>query len=171
MCAAPPRFVQRFSLGGFLPSDGYVVFHNFWQVMVAPCQKYNNPRRMIFVPISYLNNLPVRSRLQSGEARVSFLRSSVQLTPDRIWNTNGKLTHDFFFCCFFILIPGLFPTVNRRSQPGLVKAGKSGNGSLGFFSHQLVSKWGTVREAEEKYSRKEIGPVTRAVLLHCNLSD
>lgn len=90
------KFVQRFSLGGFCFRKGTWSFI-LWPSDDNPVPKIHNPRRMIFVPISYLNNLPVRARFQSAEARVSFLRSSAQLAPDGIWNSDGKLTHDFFF--------------------------------------------------------------------------
>lgn len=104
LCAQrPPEFVQRFSLGGFCFRKGTWSFI-FWPSDDNPVPKIRSPRRMIFVPISYLNSLPVRARFQSAEARVSFLRSSPRLTPDWIWETDGKLTHDFFFCFFFMSV-------------------------------------------------------------------
>lgn len=87
-----------------------------WPSDDNPVPKIHNPRRMIFVPISYLNSLPVRARFQSAEARVSFLRSSPRLTHDGICRTDGKLTHDFFKLWVFFKMAQAFPHSHQEDS-------------------------------------------------------
>lgn len=156
--------------------DGCLSCCAYGQMAVTHCQKHTTaPHNLCSHKVP---EQPLHSGTYPGSPGTSFLPvPSLPHTPCRAWM--GK----WLMILVFLERPWLFPLVNRRTQTGLVRVGKTRNAYLGFSRwvfRMQANKAGekTLQRGREKdwntqesLWRREKWGVTKLTSLHSNRTD